>query len=384
MIAHAKSHPIDRSMTAPELTFSRRIRATPFESRVMAQNPKSFTVYNHMPLASVFRTAIDDYEHLCNHVQVWDVSCERQVEVVGKDARALVELVTPRDVSRCETGQCMYVPLVDENGGIVNDPVLLRVDKDRYWLSIADSGALLWLKGIAVGRGMDVRVVEPDVSPMAVQGPRADDLMATVVGDQVRKIGFFRFIECEIAGTSVVLARSGWSGQGGFELYLQDFTKGTALWDCIWEAGQQFDIRAGCPNLIERIESGLLSYGSDITLENNPAECGLMRFCDVDKEAEYLARSAMQRITREGVSRKLVHLMIPGGPISPPRSTYPVSDFDGDIVGQVTSLAWSPRFAANIAFASVKYDHSGIGTPLYVEVSEKRCEGVVKNRRWEQ
>ncbi len=369
-------------MPNPRLVFSRRVRSTPFEARVLAHGVQAFSVYNHMTLAAVFRSPVEDYEHLRRYVQLWDVSCQRQVEVVGPDALALAEWTTPRDLSRCEIGQCVYAPLVDEYGGIVNDPVILRLAEDRFWFSVADSDVLLWLKGLAAARGMNVRVFEPDVSPLAIQGPRATELMETLVGPTVRTLGFFRFIHCELADTPVVLARSGWSGQGGFEIYLQDAERGHALWDLIWDAGQPFHIRAGCPNLIERIETGLLSYGSDMTLDTNPMECGLDRFFQLGKSAAYLARQALDRIHREGVRRRLVNLMIPGEVIPSPRSGYPVSDASGKRVGMVTSLAWSPRFQGNVSLAMVDSSVSEPGTSLKVHTPDDLYDGVVKGRDW--
>lgn len=348
----------------------------------MAQGARAFTIYNHMPLATAFRSVRDDYHHLCNHVQLWDVAVERQIEICGKDALALVELITPRDLSQCRVGQCVYAPLVDENGGIVNDPVILRLARDRFWLSIADSDVLLWIKGIAFGRGMDVRVFEPDVSPLAVQGPKAEEVMARVVGPEVRAIGFFRFIETEIAGTRVLLARSGWSGQGGFEVYLQDSRFGEALWDTIWQAGQAFNIRAGCPNLIERIESGLLSYGSDMTLDNNPFECGLDRFFALGKPAEYMSRQALDRIARGGVTHRIVHLKIAGDEIAAPRSTYGVSNKQGEEIGMITSLAFSPRYDANLSFATIDVGYSDPGTELLVSPGGQSRVATVVNPGW--
>ena len=368
-------------MASSQIVLSRRIRTTPFETKVFDGGVKAFTVYNHMTLASVYRSPQEDYEHLCTHVQLWDVSAERQVEVVGPDALALVELVTPRDISKCAVGQCMYAPLVDEHGGIVNDPVVLRLREDRFWVSVADSDAHLWLKGIAYGRGFDVRVFEPDVCPLAVQGPKSDDLMAEVIGPEVRDIRFFRFIETEVAGIPVIMARSGWSGQGGFEIYLQDSTSGVALWDAIWEPGQAYNIRAGCPNLIERIESGLLSYGSDMTLENNPFEAGLDRFVTLGKSAEYMSREALDRIAREGVENKLVNLMIEGDPVSAPRSTYDVMS-NNEKVGIVTSLAYSEKYAANISFATVKVASAQPGTRLTVLTDAGIRNALVKDRNW--
>ena len=368
-------------MTSSQIILSRRLRTTPFETKVFEGGVKAFTVYNHMTLASVYRSPQEDYEHLCNHVQLWDVSAERQVEVVGPDALALVELVTPRDISKCAVGQCMYAPLVDVYGGIVNDPVILRLGEDRFWISVADSDVLLWLKGIAYGKKFDVRVFEPDVSPLAVQGPKSDDLMAEVIGPEVRDIRFFRFIETEITGIPVIMARSGWSGQGGFEIYLQDSTRGIELWDAIWQPGQAYNIRAGCPNLIERIESGLLSYGSDMTLENNPFEAGLDRFVSLGKSAEYMSREALDRIAREGVEKKLVNLMIEGDPVSAPRSTYDVM-LQNEKVGIVTSLAYSKKYAANISFATVRAASAQPGTRLTVLTDSGERNAQVKDQNW--
>lgn len=370
-------------MPSQRLVYSRRIRSTPFEQRMFENGVSAVSVYNHMTLGSVFRSPVEDYEHLRRYVQVWDVSCQRQVEVVGTDALALVELVTPRDISSCDIGQCLYTPLVDENGGIVNDPIILRLDTDRFWISIADSDVLLWMKGLAAGRGMDVRVFEPDVSPLAVQGPLSDDLMERLAGPEARELGNFRFILCELAGTPVVLARSGWSGQCGFEIYLQDSSRGLDLWDLVWTEGQPFNIRAGCPNLIERLEAGLLSYGSDITLETNPMECGLDRFYRLGKTAEYLSRDALDRISREGIRRRLVHLLIPGDAVPAPRTVYRVSDGSGHMVGIVTSLAWSPRFRGNLSFATVDVPASEPGTVLTVHTGDGDREGTVRNRTWQ-
>ncbi len=372
-------------MSAPKIVFSRRLRQTPFEQRALEQGAKAFTVYNHMPLSSVYESPEEDYAHLCEHVQVWDVACEHQVEVVGKDALALVELVTPRDISKCAIGQCFYAPVCDENGGVVNDPIIIRLAEDRFWVSIADSDVLLWMKGIAYGRAMDVSVFEPDVSPLAVQGPKSFDLMADLVGEHIRDIRFFWFIETEIAGTEVILARSGWSGQGGFEIYLQDSSRGLDLWDAVWRAGEKYNIRAGCPNLIERLETGLLSYGSDMTLDNNPLECGLDRFFKLGKPAEYMCREALDTIAAQGVARKVVNLKVMGDKLTAPRSTWNVKNETGEVVGILTSLAYSPKYEANLCFATIDAAYGNQGQTLIVDIGGSGFrEGVVCDLKWNQ
>lgn len=368
-------------MHPTEMILSPRLRTTPFEQRVFENGIKSFTVYNHMTLPVNFTDTVDEYRHLCEHVQLWDVAAERQVEVVGPDALALLELITPRHVAPCKVGQCLYAPLADQDGLVVNDPIILRLAQDRFWLSIADSDVLLWVKGVAYGRGMDVKVFEPDVSPLAVQGPKADDLMAELVGEDVRDIKFFWFVEKNIAGTDVLLARSGWSGQGGYEIYLQNSDHGLPLWDAVWEVGQKYQIRAGAPNLIERLETGLKSYGSDMTHEDHVLECAFERFLDLDKPAEYMCRDAVSALQQNGVKRRLSNLMVAGNPL--PGLRVPWAVMQGDtIVGQASSCAFSLKYKANLLFAMLSAEVAISGTPLHLVVEGVRLEAVVKDDRW--
>jgi dimethylsulfoniopropionate demethylase len=324
---------------------------------VEAAGVKAYTVYNHMLLPTVFRSLEEDCRHLKEAVQIWDVACQRQVELRGADAGRLMQMLTPRDLRAMAPGQCRYVPMVDETGGMLNDPVAVKLADDRYWISIADSDLLLWIKGIVWGMRLEVLVEEPDVSPLAVQGPRADDLMAAVFGDEVRGIGFFRFRRLEFQGRSLVVSRSGYSRQGGFEIYLEGSDLGMALWDALMEAGRPLDGRAGCPNLIERIEGGLLSYGNDMTRENTPHECGLGRFCDTRTAIGCVGRDALLRVAKEGPVRRIHAITIDGPPVPPCREAWPLTDAQGERVGQITSAAWSPDFSTNVAIGMVRTTH---------------------------
>ncbi|RZV99010.1 MAG: dimethylsulfoniopropionate demethylase, partial [Rhodobacteraceae bacterium] len=247
------------------ISSSRRLRRTPFSEGVEAAGVKAYTVYNHMLLPTVFASVQEDYAHLKRAVQIWDVACERQVELRGPDAGRLMQMLTPRDLGGMTAGQCYYVPIVDETGGMLNDPVALKLAEDRYWISIADSDLLMWVKAVVYGYRLEVLVDEPDVSPLAVQGPLADELAARVFGDAVRKLRFFRFGWFDFDGACHVIARSGYSRQGGFEIYVEGGRNGMPIWSALMEAGRELDVRAGCPNGIERIEGGLLSYGNDMT-----------------------------------------------------------------------------------------------------------------------
>ena len=369
-------------MSTLPIILSRRLRPSPFEQRAIEHGASQFTLYNKMILPLIYESVAKEYEHLCKHVQIWDVACERQVEIVGADALRLVELITPRDMSTCAVGQCKYAPLCDENGGIINDPIIIRLAEDRFWVSIADSDVCLWVKGVAYGRGFDVRVFEPDVSPLAIQGPRADDLMADVVGEHTRDIRFFWFIDETIVGTPVKIARSGWSGKGGFEVYLQDSSKGNELWDIFWEAGQKYNIGVGAPNLIERIEAGLKSYGQDMTIENNPFEASLDRYIDIDKEAEYMCRDVLHDIAKSGPKKRLVNMIIEGRDLDPIRADWPVLGDDGEQVGIVTSKTWSPRFEANIALAIVNASHVSPGTPVTVDADGDTRSATICDEKW--
>jgi dimethylsulfoniopropionate demethylase len=363
-------------MSAPVLAISRRTRSTPFTDRVEAQGVRAYTVYNHTLLATAFSSLEEDYWHLRNHVQIWDVSCERQVALGGPDAARLVQLMTPRDLGRAAVGQCLYVPLVDEKGAMINDPVALKLAEDRYWLSIADSDVLLWAKGLALGLGLEAEVEEPDVFPLAVQGPKADDLMARVFGEEVRAIRFFRFARLPFQGHPLVVARSGWSKQGGFEIYLDDPALAGALWDALWEAGADLEVGPGCPNLIERVEGGLLSYGTDMTRENNPYECGLERYCKLDGP-DFLGKAALRRIKAEGPARLVRGIRFEGAPSPPCRVPWNLRA-GGGIGGRMSTAVWSPRFETSIGLAMMERGCWDPGTEVAVDVpGEGARRGVV-------
>ncbi|TCL09524.1 dimethylsulfoniopropionate demethylase [Shimia isoporae] len=344
---------------------SRRLRRTPFSEGVEAAGVKAYTVYNRMLLPTVFRSVEEDYRHLKSAVQVWDVAVERQVELRGPDAGRLMQMLTPRDLRSMLPGQCFYVPIVDETGGMLNDPVAVKLAEDRWWISIADSDLLFWVKGIAYGYRLDVLVDEPDVSPLAVQGPLADELMARVFGDKVRDVKFFRFGWFEFQGRSLVVARSGYSKQGGFEIYVEGGDIGMPLWNALMEAGKDLDVRAGCPNLIERIEGGLLSYGNDMTDDNTPHECGLGRFCNTNTAIGCVGRDALLRVAQEGPVRQIRPVEIHGAPVAACDRLWPVMDGEHH-VGNISSAAFSPDFNTNVSIGMIRMTHWDVGTELDV------------------
>lgn len=340
-------------MSAPLITFSRRLRQTPFTSRVLDGGAQSFTVYNHMLLPSWFRGVEADYWHLCQHVQVWDVSVERQVQLKGPDAYRLVQWMTPRDLSAAKPDQCFYVPLCDEHGKLVNDPVAIRVADDTWWLSIADSDVLLWAKGLAAGKGLQVEITEADVWPLAVQGPKAETLMARVFGEVVRDIRFFRYRRLAFRGHEFIVARSGWSHQGGFEVYVDDAELGQALWDELFAQGADLEVGHGCPNNIERMEAGLLSYGSDMDLQMTPLQCGLDKYCHLDRDLPSLSVAALAEQRRDGVPSRLLGVVVPALPRDAAAQQLLL---DGAPCGEITSQCFSARYDAWLGFAHLSRD----------------------------
>lgn len=328
------------------LGHSRRTRRSPMSHLAEAHGATAWTVYNHMLLPVAYGDPVEQYHHLKRAVQVWDVAAERQVEVTGPDAERLVQAMTCRDVRAMPTLLCRYAPLVDERGMLLNDPLILRPDAERWWISVADTDCLLWAKGLAAGMGLDVRVSEPDVHPLAIQGPLAADLAARVFGEGVHDLKFFRAGWFEHGGERHLVARCGWSGQGGFEVFVEGWERCEPLWAALFEAGADLDVRAGNPHGIERIEAGLLSYGNDMTIHDDPFECGLGRY--VSDDVPSLGREALA--SRGEPTRRLRGLVFEGDGLPPLVQRWPVS-LDGEPVGHVTSAANSPSWGCGIGIA---------------------------------
>jgi aminomethyltransferase len=298
-------------------------------------------------------------------VTLWDVAVERQVEITGPDAARFTQLLTPRDLSTCEVGQCKYVVLCAPDGGIVNDPILLRVERDRFWLSLADSDALLYALGVQAFAGLDVEIREPDVSPLQVQGPKSKPLIRKLFGDAIADLRYYRCAEAELDGITLVVSRTGWSGEVGYELYLRDAGRGTELWDRVMSAGEEFRIRAIAPSDQRRMEAGIFNYGNDMDVTNNPLEVtGLERLVEPGEDRQVIAGPALERIAAEGVRKKLVGVRVTGAPLTMwLEDFWPVTS-GGREVGHLTSAAYSPRLQINMGYAWVPVELSSHGTTV--------------------
>ncbi len=353
-----------------------RVRRSPFFDATLRHGCWGYTVYNHMFLPIGYDDLEKEYWKLLNDVTVWDVSVERQVEITGPDAFAFTNLLTPRDLSRCKVGQGKYVIITDERGGIINDPVLLRLRENHFWLALADSDVLLWARGVAYRSGMNVQITEPDVSPMQIQGPKSKPVVQALFGDEVLELKYYYFLETELDGIPVVVTRTGWSGEVGYEVYLRDSSRGEELWERVMEAGKPHGIAPTGPSDIRRIEAGILNHGIDITLDDNPYEVGLDWMVDLKQEADFIGKGALRKIRDEGVARKLVGVEIDGPKLDLNMTAWPVHH-DGAKVGKITSAVYSPRLEKNLGYAFVPVALAETGTGLEVETPGGRVAATV-------
>ena len=353
--------------TSSTLYFGPWYRRSPFFERTLAAGCTAYDIYNHMYLPGYYGDPVEEYWALLNGVTLWDVGVERIVEITGPDASAFTNSLTCRDLTKCAVGQGKYVLITADDGGIVNDPVLLRVEENRWWLALADSDAGLWARGVAVHSGLDVTVREPDVHPVQVQGPKSKDVMRTLFGDAVADLRYYWSAEGEVDGIPVVISRTGWTGEVGYEVYLRDGSRGGDLWDRIMEAGRPHDIRPIAPCEARRIEAGIFNYGSDMTIENNAFEVsGLERLVEA-QEADYIGKAALEEIRVRGVSRKLVGLEVEGDALPFEIAEKRPALHDGQNVGTVTDLIWSPRLEKNIGYVWMPIELAAPGTELVIE-----------------
>ncbi len=341
------------------------LRRSPYFDATVEEGVDCFSVYNHMLIPGSFGDPEAEYRRLIEGVAQWDVAAQRQVEIAGPDAERLLQYLVTRDIKGTVEGQGRYVLLCDHEGRLINDPVLLKLGDQRYWLSLADSDIALWAEATAKALQLDVAVFEPDVSPMAIQGPKAIDLAVALFGPWVRDLKYFWFRQTQLEGIPLILARSGWSKQGGFELYLQDAARGGELWQIVREAGQVFGIGPGAPNDLERLESGLLSYGAEARVQTHPAnpfELGLDKLVHLDK-GDFIGRGALAQIKRDGVRRQRVGLFIEGPPVMANQAALDIQS-EGRKVGHLSEMAYSHRLDRNIGIGLVEVDAGSLSITL--------------------
>jgi len=332
-----------------EFSFGTQVRKSPYFDATVRWGAKGFSVYNHMYIPRDFGDPVQNFWNLVNDAILCDVAVERQVEITGPDAAQFVQLLTPRNLSECAVGQCKYVLITDENGGVLNDPVLLRLAENHFWLSLADSDILMWAKGVAVNSGLDVNLGEPDVSPLQLQGPRSGEIAKAIFGERIDSLKYYWLKEFELNGIPLIISRTGWSSELGYEIYLRDGSRGNELWDHIMEIGEPMGLVPGHTSTIRRIEGGMLSYQADMDYTVNPFELGLGRLVDLEMDANFIGKEALKKIKSEGVKRHQVGIEISCTPLKHPNTSYWPIMVGSEEVGYITSAVYSPRLDKNIA-----------------------------------
>ena len=345
-----------------EFSFGTQVRKSPYFDATVRWGAKGFSVYNHMYIPRDFGDPVQNFWNLVNDAILCDVAVERQVEITGPDAAQFVQLLTPRNLSECAVGQCKYVLITDENGGVLNDPVLLRLAENHFWLSLADSDILMWAKGVAVNSGLDVNLGEPDVSPLQLQGPKSGDIAKAIFGERIDGLKYYWLEEFELNGIPLIISRTGWSSELGYEIYLRDGSRGNELWNHIMEIGKPMGLVPGHTSTIRRIEGGMLSYQADMDYTVNPFELGLGRLVDLEMDADFIGKEALKKIKSDGIKRSQVGIEISCTPLKHPNTSYWPIMVESEEVGYITSAVYSPRLDKNIALAMMDVNHSAIDT----------------------
>ena len=367
-------------MTNKNFGFGTQIRKSPYFDSTVKWGATGFSVYNHMYIPRDFGNPEQNFWNLIEKAILCDVAVERQVEITGPDAYKFIQLLTPRDLSKLAVGQCKYVLITNNEGGILNDPVLLRLAENHFWLSLADSDVLLWAQGVAVNSGLDVQIREPDVSPLQLQGPTSGEIMIKLFGEDIKELKYYWLREYNLDGIPLVVSRTGWSSELGYEIYLRDGSKGNELYEKIMLAGKDHGLQPGHTSSIRRIEGGMLSYHADADINTNPFEIGLDRLVSLDNDINFIGKEALKKIKQNGIKRKQIGLELDCKRLEGPNTTFWVVEKNNKKIGKITSAVYSPRLKKNIALAMIEIAHLEIGTELKANTNEGKfhCKVVEK------
>jgi aminomethyltransferase len=360
--------------------FGTQIRKSPFFDATVKWGAKDFSVYNHMYIPRDFGNPEENFWSLINDAILCDVAVERQVQIKGPDASKFVQMMTPRDLSQMKIGQCKYVILINQKGGVLNDPILLKVEEECYWFSLADSDVLFWAQGLAVNSKYDVEISEPDVSPLQLQGPKSRDIMVKVFGNKILDLKYYWFNRFTLNGIDLVISRTGWSSELGYEIFLLNSSQGNDLYNHLMKVGEPMGLRPGHTSTIRRIEGGMLSYHADMTINTNPLELGLDKFIDLDKGFDFVGKDALISILDKGIKRKQVGIIIDDDPMPGPNTRFWNIYVNDSLVGKVTSAVYSPRLDKNIALGMVQIDYSNIGQELSIDNGIKKLHAVITEK----
>ncbi len=361
--------------------FGTQIRKSPYFQSTLKWGATGFSVYNHMYIPRDFGDPEQNFWNLISSAILCDVAVERQVEITGPDAAKFTQFLTGRNLENCEVGQCKYILITNSSGGLLNDPVLLKLGENHFWLSLSDSDILLWAQGVQINSGFNVNICEPDVSPLQLQGPNSLEIMKVLFGERITNLKYYRFFETELDGIPLLVARTGWSSELGFEFFLRDGSKGDALWENVMKAGSDFDLKPGHTSTIRRVEAGMLSYHADADSNINPFELGLDRLIDLQMETDFIGKRALKKVSEIGIKRKQVGITISGNPIREPNTNFwPIKSLNRKIIGKVTSAIYSPRLEKNIALGIIDIRESELNNEVLVYSNNEYLKGKIVDK----
>ena len=363
--------------TLYDFGFGTQIRKSPFFDATVRWGAQGFSTYNHMYIPRDFGNPEENFWNLINHAILCDVAVERQVQIKGPDASKFVQMMSPRDLSEMKVGQCKYIILVNQNGGILNDPVLLKIADDCYWFSLADSDILFWAQGLAANSNYDVEITEPDVSPLQLQGPKSRDIMIRLFGDSINDLKYFWFKPFSLGDINLIISRTGWSSELGYEIFLLDSNQGDDLYELLMSTGKEFGLKPGHTSTIRRIEGAMLSYHADMDINTNPFELGLDKYIDINNDFNFIGKTALKKIIETGINRKQVGLVINGDPLKGPNTRFWDIKIDGLNIGKITSAVYSPRLKQNIALGLIAVDHAKIGNEVFIDQGSYTSSAII-------
>tara|TARA_B100001059_G_scaffold60067_1_gene55565 strand:- start:14064 stop:15218 length:1155 start_codon:yes stop_codon:yes gene_type:complete len=363
--------------TLYDFGFGTQIRKSPFFDATVRWGAQGFSTYNHMYIPRDFGNPEENFWNLINHAILCDVAVERQVQIKGPDASKFVQMMSPRDLSEMKVGQCKYIILVNQNGGILNDPVLLKIADDCYWFSLADSDILFWAQGLAANSNYDVEITEPDVSPLQLQGPKSRDIMIRLFGDSINDLKYFWFKPFNLGDINLIISRTGWSSELGYEIFLLDSNQGDDLYELLMSTGKEFGLKPGHTSTIRRIEGAMLSYHADMDINTNPFELGLDKYIDINNDFNFIGKTALKKIIETGINRKQVGLVINSDPLKGPNTRFWDIKIDGLNIGKITSAVYSPRLKQNIALGLIAVDHAKIGNEVFIDQGSYTSSAII-------
>ena len=367
---------MNRKHNGASISFQPRIRRGAFFEACWDHGCRNFSVYNRTYISSNFSKPLEEYWHVIEHVSLWPVMGERQIQITGIDAKKFVQYLSCRDISNCSINQCKYSLLLNDEAGIICDPIILRLEENKFWISTSDCDLELWIKGVKINSGFNVSIKDANVSLLQIQGPKSSALFSKMFGTDILNLKYYWLTQVKFEGINLVISRTGWSGELGYEIYLSDFEKGSYIFNRILEIGEEFSIAVGSVNQTRRIESGILSWGVDMSQNENPYQVGLGKLVELESKDDFIGKKAAIELSNKKQKKVLVGIKLHSNNKLNNEIHWNIIKGKKN-VGKLTSVSFSPRLKSNIGIGIVDYNYSTIGTKFKVEAYNELVESEI-------